>query len=382
MMYLLFSLAALFLTACADSDNPVVYTAPAGKAVTDEEDEEVKQPPGTNYGSYEEIPYVPADRPETAAQTQGNEGTNSQTSSNKLVGNSGESRSSETDFENDYRQNFTTGPNVLSWKLTAVKLYMRARGETEHIVEPLVYTVEIWTRDTDDTLMEKIGTLTNPSSLVDDALNEFTGDIDLAANTTYALMVDVSGGATRSTTLISITSTGAEDGDSMPGWSIADYLYWRDRDETVYSTADHWTKIGGHSFSMEIYGYATSISTQSQIDAHTTSSLPAPGPDDWYKEAWDTRDPTLRGSLEREYRYEQLAEDGVLPTLSVSGCKDADNNAIFTFSRTPPLPRMSPLHSMCLAGSMRALESPQDSARAMPVMSGMEDRSVRVTWRC
>ena len=63
--YAVFSLTALFLTACGDSDNPVVYTAPAGKAV----DEEVKQPPGTNYGSYEEIPYVPVDPPETAAHT-------------------------------------------------------------------------------------------------------------------------------------------------------------------------------------------------------------------------------------------------------------------------------------------------------------------------
>ena len=68
MRYAVFSLTALFLTACADTDNPVVYTAPAGKAVANDE-EEVKQPPGTNYGSYEEIPSVPVDPPETAAHT-------------------------------------------------------------------------------------------------------------------------------------------------------------------------------------------------------------------------------------------------------------------------------------------------------------------------
>ena len=74
MRYAVFSLTltALFLTACADPDNPVVYTAPAGKAAV-AEDEEVKQPPGPNHGSYKEVPYVPVDPPETAASHLANE---------------------------------------------------------------------------------------------------------------------------------------------------------------------------------------------------------------------------------------------------------------------------------------------------------------------
>ena len=56
MRYLIFSFAALFLTACADPDNPVGYIAPAGKAVVDEKDEEVKQPPAPNFRSDVEIP--------------------------------------------------------------------------------------------------------------------------------------------------------------------------------------------------------------------------------------------------------------------------------------------------------------------------------------
>ena len=103
--YAVFSLTALFLTACADPDNPVVYTAPAGKAV--DEDEEVKQPPGPNHGSEVEIPpptsyEIPPsleDPPETAAlQTSGNQGTNSQTPSIKLVGNSQPRRSGSNPF--------------------------------------------------------------------------------------------------------------------------------------------------------------------------------------------------------------------------------------------------------------------------------------------
>ena len=60
MRYVLFSLTALFLTACGDTDNPVVYTAPAGKAV----DDEVKQPPGTNFGVVVKDVGIP---PKTAA---------------------------------------------------------------------------------------------------------------------------------------------------------------------------------------------------------------------------------------------------------------------------------------------------------------------------
>ena len=161
MRYLIFSLTALFLMACADPDNPVVYTALAGKAV--DESEEVKQPPAPNHGSYEEVPYVPADPPETAAHT---------------------------------------------------------------IADP---------------------TEENPDA---------------------------------------------------------------------------------------------NIHTQSEIDAHRTDPLPAPGPDDWYKEAWDAGSE----NLQKQYREQQLREAGVLPTVSVSGCgidtsdpPDGFNDvARFTFSRNGP----------------------------------------------
>ena len=318
MLYLIFALAALFLTACGDPDNPV-YTAPAGKAVAN--DDEVKQPPGTNYGSYEEIPYVPADPPETAAQTLAAE--EEEEIPPPLVGNLEQTSGPIISFIRDHRQDFTTGSDARSWKLTAVKLFLQTTSSAS-----ATYTVEIWTTDGGATLMEKIGTLTHPSSLTNSALNEFTGDIDLAANTTYALVVDVSQGVNLDNINMRYTATGTEDGDSMAGWSIADYFYWREKDAT------DWNEIQGSSLIIEIHGYAI-FSTQSEIDRHRTSSLPAPGPDDWYKDAWDTGDPTLRGSLEREHRYEQLVEDRVLPTLSVTGCKDG-NNAVFTFSRNAP----------------------------------------------
>ena len=177
------------------------------------------------------------------------------------------------------------------------------------------YAVEIWTRDTDGTLMEKIGTLTNldVNDLVDRALNEFTGDIDLAANTPYALVVDIRTVVTESPQQIewSFTTSSPEDGGSMPGWSI-DAYYSRHRDQTAWGTA-----VTYSSHVMEIHGYAI-VFTQSEVDAHTTDPLPAAdNPSDIRQEA---------------NRHQQLREDGVIPTISVSGCEDG-GEAVFTFTR-------------------------------------------------
>ena len=176
MRYAVFSLTALFLTACADADNPVVYTAPAGKAVANDE---VKQPPGTNFGSYEEVPYVPVDPPETAAHTIANP------------------------TEEDPDANIHTQSEI-----------------NRHRTDPL------------------------PSAN--------NGCIAYIMNEDGTYMLDANG-------------------------------------NKITERVDCWWKRAGPS---------------------------------------DT--------IRREYRDQQLREDGVLPTISVSGCKDDDNNAVFTFRRNGP----------------------------------------------
>ena len=280
MRYVVFSVIALFVTACGDPDNPVVYTAPAGKAV--------QQPPGTN-----------------------------QPSSIKLVGNPVPNFPNLLYLVRDRRQDFTTGPDVRSWKLRSVRLYMNTDFEPEP-----TFTVEIWTTGSDGTLMELLGTLTHPYSL-ETGLNEFTGDIDLDANTTYSVVVDVSeDGDYR----VALSGTN-EDPDSEAGWSI-NYGYYRFSDQT-----DGWNFSS--PLAIKIYGYAIPLFTQSEIDAYQTRQ-DAPGPDDFGQEAWDTGDPTLRESVRNLYRHEQLREANVLPTVSVSGCQDGSGNAVFTFSRNGP----------------------------------------------
>ena len=292
MRYVVFSVIALFVTACGDPDNPVVYTAPAGKAVQ-------QPPPGTN-----------------------------QPSSIKLVGNFGQQPRVTSNFVRDYRQDFTTGPDVHSWKLRSVKIYMEVYPS---LITLPTFAVEIWTTGSDGMLMERIGTLTHPYSLVSHTLNEFTGDIDLDANTTYALVVDVTAVVTpESAVRLQSTWSVNEDSDSVAGWSISDDSY---RTSTYSST--NWDKDLNEPYRIEIHGYAIPLFTQSEIDAYRTRQ-DAPGPDDFGQEAWDTGDPTLRESVRNLYRHEQLREANVLPTVSVSGCQDGSGNAVFTFSRNGP----------------------------------------------
>ncbi len=316
MRYVLFSLTVLFLTACGDTDNPVVSTAPAGKALQ-------VQPSSTN-----------------------------QPSSRKLVGNRGRPSGSLRDFQRDRRQDFTTGL-YNNWKLTAVLFDMSVSTTWED------FAVEIWTTDSDGMLDTRLGTLTFPTiSLNSNAPNKFTGDIDLAANTTYALVVDAVPNAAAQHIRLRTANSGAEDGGAVAGWSI-DEAYSRSDDQSEWEVASQPYKI-------EIHGYEK-VLPQSEVDRHPVSPLPSadsgctvtyyedadgnlvdkdraeeegitkvtePTECSW-KKAWDTGEPSVRESIENRHRYEELVEDGVLPTISVSGCRD-DNDAVFTFSRTGP----------------------------------------------
>ena len=237
MRYLIFSwcrqywrqtAAALFLTACADPDNPVVSTAPAGKALQ-------QQPPGTN-----------------------------QPSSKKLVGNLLQTRDgSPAPFSHDIRQDFTTGSSH-DWKLTKVILDMKPSTPSP------IYTVEIWRKGSDGTLTGR-RTLTRPNTLVD-GWNDFTGNIDLTANTTYAVVMNVSGGGTAGGWYQTLSEN--EDSGAEAGWSI-NLFHLRQRDQTNWLEPSQTFKNR-----MEIHGYAKSSvtvgvpATQNRAARSETIELP------------------------------------------------------------------------------------------------------------
>ena len=256
MMRLIFYLAALLMIACGDRDNPVV---PAVKVVADDE---VKQPPGPNSGSDVEIPpstsyEIPpsfADPPETAAQT------TSSSSSIKLVGNSF-SGSGGNSLSSDRRQDFTTGTSDNGWILTSVKLYLVTGNKSA-----TSFTVEIWSTN-GDALVKKLGTLTHPSSYANQGSNTFTGDVALAADITYAVVVDASSGN---------YGVGHVHGDATSesgetGWSIADHSYARTQSRTGTETWDHGSSEGV-VYKMEVHGYEAPSPPSSSRLVRTTQS--------------------------------------------------------------------------------------------------------------
>ena len=118
---------------------------------------------------------------------------------------------------------FTTGSHTAGYTLTAVDVVL-ATGT------PLTATrVSIY--ETTGTPAAPTGSglhvLSNPATLTASATNTFTANAgaSLAANTTYAVVVDRSSGS--GTTNIAKTTSNAEDSGAATGWSIADKRHFR-----------------------------------------------------------------------------------------------------------------------------------------------------------
>ena len=105
----------------------------------------------------------------------------------RLVGNTGQNDDGPFTFSMDMAQAFTTGSNADGYRLTSVEV-----GFRDTLGSP-VYTVEIYSNSASDEPGSSLGTLDAPSSLTAAMLNTFaTSGIDLDADTTYWLVVDVS----------------------------------------------------------------------------------------------------------------------------------------------------------------------------------------------
>ena len=127
---------------------------------------------------------------------------------------------------------FTTGDNSAGYTLSEIGIGIS--GGIPANATPLVsiYTTASGVPDA------SLHTLTNPASFTASAVNTFTASANaaLSANTTYAVVFDVSASSTASW---SITETSSTDDDTgaASGWSIADDR--KERNRSVTSTA--WT---------------------------------------------------------------------------------------------------------------------------------------------
>ena len=155
-----------------------------------------------------------------------------------LVSNTGQPNASSSLLTFDYAQAFTTG--AASSTLTRVDIQF-----TRSTSAP-TYTVAIHS-DASGSPGTSLtdGTLTNPASL-SAGLNQFTpsgAGIDLAASTTYWVVVDVASGGNAT----QLTTTASDSESGTTGWSIADGNRSRNLDNTgSWNTSANSLKIAVH----------------------------------------------------------------------------------------------------------------------------------------
>ncbi len=129
-------------------------------------------------------------------------------------------------FINDRAQPFTTGTNATGYTLKRVDLPMSYNGHTSPTAP--AYTVKIHNAGAAGPGGTVLGTLTNPSSVIDGTNSYTTNGIDLDPNTTYFVVIDVTGtGGNHHRISNDITDSDNEDSGARLGWSIADNSFTR-----------------------------------------------------------------------------------------------------------------------------------------------------------
>ena len=145
-----------------------------------------------------------------------------------LVSNVGQTRSGSLGLDTHAgAQAFTTGDNSAGYTVTSVGLDMSSGAD--HTIN---FTVGIWTNSNSNLPGSSLVTLMQPASLIT-GVNEFTtSGIELAANTTYWVVVDSTGGGS-----VQWEGTASDSEDSTAsGWSIADESYDRPYDGDTWSS--------------------------------------------------------------------------------------------------------------------------------------------------
>ena len=164
----------------------------------------------------------------------------------KLVGNTSVTGSFiSKGFHQDRATSFTTGSNDAGYTATRVDLSLRSSASTQP-----TYSVGIHS-DSSGLPGTRLGTLSTTASLSSVIQTiQFTSSagINLAADTTYWVVLDVSAGTSEST--ITTKWSTNEDTDGAAGWSLGDAHYLRNRDDS-----GTWaTESTARPFFFRIYG--------------------------------------------------------------------------------------------------------------------------------
>ena len=169
----------------------------------------------------------------------------------KIVGNTTQTPAARS-TSSDQALPFTTGPNPNGYKLTRVDFRMLGGSGTAPS-----YTVSVH-EDSSSSPGDSVDELTNPDSWPSTAglaqHDAPSGGINLAANTTYWLVFDVTANPSSSTSQFVRyrTNSDFEDSGLWVGWSIGNGNRWRNWNATA------WNALGTSSLLVDIHGYAVS----------------------------------------------------------------------------------------------------------------------------
>ena len=225
----------------------------------------------------------------------------------KLVSNTGQTSVGGAGFSFDNAQAFTTGSNATGYKLTRVDIQIKDSSTTKP-----TYSVHIYSNSSGSP-GSSVGTLANPTSLPtgNNQLAQFTasgGGIDLAANTTYFVVIDVSDDGAGAVE-ISTAGSDAEDSGGAAGWSIGDVDLYRD-----LGSIGAWTSYQ-YSMKIAVHGYAK------------TGGTPPPPPPTTGTTVWSA---TLTVDKDTAGTELGCANDDYITTIA--NCSSALSTRQFTYS--------------------------------------------------
>ena len=212
--------------------------------------------------------------------------------SKKLVSNTGVTTTHNLrPFNNDHAQAFTTGGSLYGYKLTRVELRIQDTLGTG-LTRP-TYSVSI-----QRPLGTVLGTLKNPASLPNTVatVSQFTAPgtgIDLAPNTQYFVVIDVTANPSSNVSVFRILS-GNEDPGGEAGWSIGDssrVKFWNGTSWTGSSFVKH-LAVHGYAKDAPLSGRTLTINLDRAIDP---TKCPLPGAFSLY--AYGVKQPHLFSSV-------------------------------------------------------------------------------------
>ncbi|MYA49372.1 MAG: hypothetical protein F4Y25_01275 [Chloroflexi bacterium] len=181
-----------------------------------------------------------------------------------FVANLGQSDGGASPLANDYAQAFTTGSNSAGYSLRSVDVEF---GVITSSFSSSSLTASIHA-ESGGSPGSSLGTLTKPASFpVSSSAQTLTftssAGIDLAANTTYFLVIDISSDEPFSN--LRITNSDAEDSGQLAGWSIGDGTLFRAFSSTgTWNTGTSSLKLGLDGVSKTPVPVTTLVSSTGQ----------------------------------------------------------------------------------------------------------------------